>query len=111
MDLKNQVTEFPDKKTKELWPTIYQDIVSEVKEPTDDTPGVPYCFEEKIRTILRKHLDMDLVKNDEKHRKFFKDALKFSINLHTDKMLYKIEAGRNFYKTTGLRRDNGKNKK
>jgi hypothetical protein len=109
MDLKNQVTEFPDKKTKELWPAIYEEIVSEVKNPTTDTPGIEYSFEEKIRMILRKHLDMSLVKSDEKHRRFFKDALKFSINMHTDKILYKIEAGRSFYKTTGLRRDNRKN--
>jgi hypothetical protein len=110
MDLKNQITEFPDKKTKNLWPAIYEEIVSEVKNPTTDIPGIACSFEEKVRTILRKHLDMDLVKNDEKHRKFFKDALKFSINMHTDKMLYKIEVGRSFYKTTGLKRDNRKNK-
>jgi hypothetical protein len=105
----NITFEFPNEELKNLWPTIYKKIVDRVKEPIVDNPSTP--FEESIRSILRDHLDMNLVKTDEKYRIFFKNVLRYSINLHTDKMLYKIESGRKVYRTDGVKRDNTKIKK
>lgn len=106
MDLKNQTIEFPNNEVKKLWPTIYQEIVGEVKEPIVDNPSI--SFEEKIRCILRKHLDMNLVKTDDGYRNFFKNTLRIAVEMHTEKMLYKIEAGHKRYRNTGVKEDNRK---
>ncbi len=100
----NQIIDFPTPEIKNLWSKIYEEISNEVKEASTKEP-----FEERIRVILRKNLDMTLVRTDDKHRKFFKDVLRFAINMDIDKNLYRIESGRSHYRTTGLKRDNRKN--
>jgi len=102
----NTIIEFPNQETRNIWPKMYGEIVKEVKEPTTKEP-----FEERIRVILRNYLDMGLVKTDDKHRKFFKDVLRFAIDMDIEKGFRRVESGRIHYKTNGLKRDNKKSQK
>lgn len=99
----NTIIEFPNQETKNLWSKIYIEIVNEVKKPATNE-----LFEERIRIILRNYLDMGLVKTDDKHRKFFKDVLRFAIEMDIEKGFRRVESGRIHYKTNGLKRDNKK---
>lgn len=83
---------FPNKEVEKLWPEIYKDIQSEVKDPQVEIP-----FEKRIREILKKHLGTELIKTDEGYKKFFHSAIRFAIDMDTDKMLSRIEGGRNKY--------------
>lgn len=78
---------------KKLWPSIYADIKSEVKEPSDLT----LSLEKRVREVLKKHLGTELIKTDHEYKKFFYDAIRFAVNMDTDKILYRIEAGRARY--------------
>jgi hypothetical protein len=78
---------------KVLWPTIYEDIQREVKEPV----GAGEPFEKRVREILKKHLGTELIRTNSEYTKFFHDALRFAVNMQTDKILHKIEAGRSKY--------------
>lgn len=99
----NTIIEFPNQETKNLWSKIYIETVNEVKKPATNE-----LFEERIRIILRNYLDMGLVKTDDKHRKFFKDVLRFAIEMDIEKGFRRVESGRIHYKTNGLKRDNKK---
>lgn len=81
----------PNEEIKLLWPSIYEKIKLETKVPSDSK--IP--FEKRIREILKEVLGAELIKENDEYRQFFKDALRFAINLDTDNMLYKIEGGRN----------------
>ncbi len=88
---------FPDTEVKKLWPAIYKDIQAEVKEP--DTVKIP--FEKRTREVLKKHLGAERIKTDPGYKKFFYDALRFAISIHTDKILYRIEYGRKLFGEAG----------
>ena len=83
----------PNAEIKALWPSIYKDIQEQVKEPV----GVGEPFEKRVREILKKHLGTELIRTNPEYTKFFHDAIRFAVNMQTDKILYKIEAGRNRY--------------
>lgn len=78
---------------KDSWTQIYSDIQAEVKQPI----GLEEPFEKRVRSILKKHLGADRIRANDEYRQFFKDALKLAINLHTDKILFRIEGGRARY--------------
>lgn len=81
----------PNKEIQALWPSIDERIKREIKENSDSkTP-----FETRIRTILKEELGAELIKTNDQYRQFFKDALRYAINLDTDKMLNRIAGGRN----------------
>lgn len=90
---KGQEITLPNAEIKSLWSGIYKDIRSEVDEP--DTLDVP--LEKRIREVLKKHLGTELIKTDPEYKKFFYDAIRFAVNMHTDKILYRIEGGRKRY--------------
>lgn len=83
----------PNAEIKALWASIYTDIQKEVKEPI----GVGDPFEKRIREILKKHLGTELIRTNPEYKKFFHDAIRFAVNMQTDKILHKIEAGRSKY--------------
>ncbi len=83
----------PNEEIKILWPKIYEKIKSEIGVHSDYE--IP--FEKRIREILKEVLGAELIRTNDEYRQFFKDALRFAINLDTDKMLKKIEGGRSRY--------------
>ncbi len=84
---------FPNKEVKNLWTNIYK----EIKKAVDESADVPTPLEKRVREVLKKHLGTELIRTDAGYQKFFKDALRFAINMDTDKILYRIEVGRNHY--------------
>lgn len=91
-----QIT-LPNKEIKNLWPEIYKDITSEIKEPSD----LINPLEKRVREILKKHLGTELIRTDPGYKKFFYDVIRFAVEIDTDKMLYRIEAGRARYGENG----------
>ncbi len=84
-----------NKEIRNLWPKIYEDIMSEIKDPSGLPPFPP--LETRVRTILKKHLGTELIRTDAEYQKFFKDAIRFAVLKDTDKMMYRIEGGRARY--------------
>ena len=89
----NTQVSFPNKEVENLWSGIYKDIQTEVKEP--ETLEIP--FEKRIREVLKKHLGTELIRTDAGYKEFFYDVIRFAVDMHTDKILSKIEAGRSKY--------------
>lgn len=83
----------PNAEIKALWPKIYSDIKDEVKEPSN----LEIPFEKRVREILKKHLGTELIKTDAGYKKFFYDAIRFAVDMDTDKILNRIEGGRARY--------------
>ncbi|MDQ1281938.1 MAG: hypothetical protein QG630_289 [Patescibacteria group bacterium] len=84
---------FPNKEVKNLWPEIEKQIISEVKDPSiSDIP-----FEKKVREILKKELGAELIRTDDGYKKFFYEAIRFAVNMDTDKILNRIAGGRSRY--------------
>lgn len=83
----------PNEEIKLLWPKIYEKIKSEISVHSDYE--IP--FEKRIREILKEVLGAELIRTNDEYKQFFKDALRFAINLDTDKILHKIEGGRSRY--------------
>jgi hypothetical protein len=83
---------FPNKEVKEMWPDLYTKIKKEV---TDG--DVSETLEARVRTLLKKMLGAENIRNDASYKKFFYEVIRFAVNMDTDKMLYRISAGRSHY--------------
>jgi hypothetical protein len=83
---------FPNEEVKRMWPDLYTDIKEEVKDG-----DVSETLEARVRTLLKKTLGAENIRNDASYKKFFYEVIRFAVNMDTDKMLHRIASGRLHY--------------
>ena len=69
----------------------------EVKDLVYSQASEEEPLEKRVRTVLKKYLGADNIRNKDEYKKFFHQVIKFAINLDTDKLFNRIEKGRKKY--------------